>query len=302
VAQQQARMNKQLKIGWFEKNTKWLLLAPTIFLLLALTVYPLIYALIAMLHKTNIRTGERTFIGFQHFIEMGTDPFFWNALKNTVIYTGAAVSVEFVLGLALAIFLSTKLAGRNIFRSLFLTPMMLPPIVAAVIFKIIYIPDFGIINWFLGLIGIEGIVWEASANTALLSIIIVDIWEWTPFMFLILLAGLQAIPLDPYEAAEVDGATKFQIFRDITFPLLKPAVLIALLLRIMDTLRIFDQIFIMTGGGPANATETMSLYIYRHGFRFSNIGYATAMSFVMLILTILISNFFISRLKTEEVF
>jgi multiple sugar transport system permease protein len=180
--------------------------------------------------------------------------------------------------------------------------MMLPPIVAAVIFKIIYIPDFGIINWFLSLIGIEGIIWEASANTALLSLILVDIWEWTPFMFLILLAGLQAIPLDPYEAAEVDGATKFQIFRDITFPLLRPAVLIALLLRIMDTLRIFDQIFIMTGGGPANATETMSLYIYRHGFRFSNIGYATAMSFIMLILTLLISNYFISRLKTEEVF
>ena len=295
-------MNKQLKIGWFEKNTKWLLLVPTILLLLALTVYPLIYSFIAMLHKINIRTGERTFIGFQNFIEMGTDPFFWNALKNTAIYTSTAVAVEFVLGLSLAMFLSTKLAGRNMFRSLFLTPMMLPPIVAAVIFKIIYIPDFGIINWFLGLVGIEGIIWEASVNTALLSIILVDIWEWTPFMFLILLAGLQAIPLDPYEAAEVDGATKFQIFRDITFPLLKPAILIALLLRIMDTLRIFDQIFIMTGGGPANATETMSLYIYRHAFRFSNIGYATAMSFVMLILTILISNFFISRLKTEEVF
>jgi multiple sugar transport system permease protein len=211
VAQQQARMTKQLKIGWFEKNTKWLLLVPTIFLLLALTVYPLIYSFIAMLHKINIRTGERTFIGFQNFIEMGTDPFFWNALKNTAIYTGTAVTVEFVLGLSLAMFLSTKLAGRNIFRSLFLTPMMLPPIVAAVIFKIIYIPDFGIINWFLGLIGIEGIIWEASVNTALLSIIIVDIWEWTPFMFLILLAGLQAIPLDPYEAAEVDGATKFQL-------------------------------------------------------------------------------------------
>jgi multiple sugar transport system permease protein len=269
-------MNKQLKIGWFEKNTKWLLLVPTVFLLLALTVYPLIYAFIAMLHKINIRTGERTFIGFQNFIEMSTDPFFWNALKNTAIYTSTAVAV--------------------------LTPMMLPPIVAAVIFKIIYIPDFGIINWFLSLIGIEGIVWEASANTALISLILVDIWEWTPFMFLILLAGLQAIPLDPYEAAEVDGATKFQIFRDITFPLLRPAVLIALLLRIMDTLRIFDQIFIMTGGGPANATETMSLYIYRHGFRFSNIGYATAMSFIMLILTLLISNYFISRLKTEEVF
>ncbi len=233
---------------------------------------------------------------------MAKDPFFWNALKNTAIYTCSAVSVEFVIGLSLAMFLTTKITGRNVFRSLILAPMMLPPIVVALIFKIIYIPDFGIINWFLALFGIKGIIWEASADTALISLILVDVWEWTPFMFLILLAGLQAIPLDPYEAAEVDGATRFQIFRDITFPMLRPAVLIALLLRIMDTLRIFDQIFIMTGGGPANATETMSIYIYRHGFRFTNIGYATAMSFIMLIITIVISNLFIKRLKTEEVF
>lgn len=295
-------MDKQFKIGWFEKNTKWLLLLPTIVFLLALTVYPLIYSVIAMLHTINIRTGERTFVGLGNFIAMVKDPFFWNALKNTAIYTGSAVSVEFLIGLFLAVFLSSKIAGRNIFRSLLLAPMMLPPIVAAVIFKIIYIPDFGIVNWFLALFGITGIIWEASVKTALFSLILVDVWEWTPFMFLILLAGLQAIPLDPYEAAEVDGATGLQIFRDITFPLLRPAVLIALLLRVMDTLRIFDQIFIMTGGGPANATETMSIYIYRHGFRFTNIGYATAMSFVMLVLTILISNFFIKRLKTEEVF
>jgi multiple sugar transport system permease protein len=119
---------------------------------------------------------------------------------------------------------------------------------------------------------------------------------------LILLAGLQSLPLDPYEAAVVDGASGFQIFRYITFPLLKPIIVIALLLRIMDTLRIFDQIFIMTGGGPANATETLSLYIYRHGFRFYNIGYATAMSFLLLIFTVIISNFFIRFLKTEKVF
>ena len=295
-------MKEQLKIGWFEKNTKWLLLLPTIFILLALTIYPLIYSVIAMLHTVNIRTGERTFVGPGNFIQMAKDPFFWNALKNTAIYTFSAVSVEFVIGLSLALFLSTRIIGRNVFRSLILAPMMLPPIVVAVIFKIIYIPDFGIINWFLALFGIKGIIWEASADTALISLILVDVWEWTPFMFLILLAGLQAIPLDPYEAAEVDGATRFQIFRDITFPMLRPAVLIALLLRIMDTLRIFDQIFIMTGGGPANATETMSIYIYRHGFRFTNIGYATAMSFIMLIITIVISNLFIKRLKTEEVF
>jgi multiple sugar transport system permease protein len=290
------------KVSWVEKNIQWLLLAPTILLLLALTVYPLIYAIIAMLHTINVRTGERAFVGLQNFIEMAKDPFFWKALKNTAIYTGSAVAVEFVLGLSLALLLSSKIKGRGIFRSLMLSPMMLPPIVAAIIFKVIYIPDFGVINWFLGLVGIEGIVWEASVDTALFSVILVDIWEWTPFMFLILLAGLQALPLDPYESAKVDGASEIQIFFYITFPLLKPAVLIALLLRIMDTLRIFDQVFIMTRGGPANATVTMSLYIYQHGFRFSNIGYATAMSFIMLILTVLISNFFIASLKTEEVF
>ena len=287
---------------WSEKNLKYLLIIPTVFLLIVLTVYPLIYAVIASFHVINIRTGENVFVGFKNFIEIFKDQYFWNAFKNTIIFTGVGVTIEFTLGLILALFLSSKIVGRNIFRSLLLSPMMLPPIVVAVIFKIIYIPEFGIINWLLGLFGIRGILWEASVHTALPSLILVDIWEWTPFMFLILLAGLQSLPLDPYEAAVVDGASGSQIFRYITFPLLKPVIVIALLLRTMDTLRIFDQIFIMTGGGPANATETLSLYIYRHGFRFYNIGYATAMSFLLLIFTVIISNFFIKFLKTEKVF
>ena len=287
---------------WSEKNLKYLLIVPTVFLLLVLTVYPLIYAVIASFHVINIRTGENVFVGFKNFIEIFKDQYFWNAFKNTIIFTGVGVTIEFTLGLILALFLSSKIVGRNIFRSLLLSPMMLPPIVVAVIFKIIYIPEFGIINWLLGLFGIRGILWEASVHTALPSLILVDIWEWTPFMFLILLAGLQSLPLEPYEAAVVDGASGSQIFRYITFPLLKPVIVIALLLRTMDTLRIFDQIFIMTGGGPANTTETLSLYIYRHGFRFYNIGYATAMSFLLLIFTVIISNFFIKFLKTEKVF
>ncbi|MCJ7814170.1 MAG: sugar ABC transporter permease [Candidatus Atribacteria bacterium] len=287
---------------WSEKNLKYLLIIPTVFLLIVLTVYPLIYAVIASFHVINIRTGENVFVGFKNFIEIFKDQYFWNAFKNTIIFTGVGVTIEFTLGLILALFLSSKIVGRNIFRSLLLSPMMLPPIVVAVIFKIIYIPEFGIINWLLGLFGIRGILWEASVHTALPSLILVDIWEWTPFMFLILLAGLQSLPLDPYEAAVVDGASGSQIFRYITFPLLKPVIVIALLLRTMDTLRIFDQIFIMTGGGPANTTETLSLYIYRHGFRFYNIGYATAMSFLLLIFTVIISNIFIKFLKTEKVF
>lgn len=291
------------RIGrWADRNLKYLLLAPTIFLLLVLTIYPLFFAVIASFESFDIRTATYSFGGFSNFVDMFTDRFFWNAMKNTGIYTGAAVAIEFGLGLALALVLNQSFAGRNVFRSLMLAPMMLPPIVVAVIFKIVYMQDFGIANWLLGLIGIHHMLWEAGSGTALFSLIIVDIWEWTPFMFLILLAGLQALPSDPYEAAIVDGAGPFQVFRHITFPLLTPSILIALLLRLMDTLRIFDLIFVMTGGGPANATETMSLYVYQTAFRFSNIGSATAMSFVLLIVTVAIGNFFVSRLRTEEVF
>jgi len=285
-----------------DHNLRYILLAPTIILLLILTVYPLIFAVAASLQTVNIRNGAVTFAGLSNFTYIFTDDLFWNAAKNTAIYTVSAVVLEFVLGMALALILSEQFAARNVFRTIFLAPMMLPPIVVAITFKILYMQQYGIANWLLGLVGIKGMLWESGPHTALFSLILVDVWEWTPFMFLILLAGLQAIPTEPYEAAKVDGASWFQAFRHVTFPLLTPAVLIAVILRLMDTLRIFDQVFVMTGGGPANTTETLSLYIYQTGFRFFNVGYATAMSFVVMILTTLISNFFISRLRAEEVF
>ena len=285
-----------------DSRLKYLLLAPAIILLLVLTVYPLVFAVAASLQTVNVRTGAQRFVGLANFARIASDPLFWNAARNTAIYTGIAVTVELVLGLAMALILTEKFRSRNLFRTIFLTPMMLPPIVAAIIFKIIYMQQYGVANWFLGLLGIKGMLWEAGPRTALFSLVLVDIWEWTPFMFLILLAGLQAIPTDPYEAAKVDGATWFQELRHVTFPLLTPAVLIAVLLRLMDTLRIFDQVFVMTGGGPANSTETLSLYVYQTGFRFFDVGYATAMSFILLVATTVISNIFISRLRAEEVF
>jgi multiple sugar transport system permease protein len=144
------------------------------------------------------------------------------------------------------------------------------------------------------------LIWLASPKLAFLSIVIVDVWQWTPFVFLILLAGLQAIPNEPYEAALIDGSSAWQTFKNITLPLLKPAILIVLLLRTMDLLRVFDSIFILTEGGPGNATETISLYIYRTAFRFGDFGYATAMSFVLLILTNFISATYIRFLQKQE--
>jgi multiple sugar transport system permease protein len=164
-------------------------------------------------------------------------------------------------------------------------------------------PNFGAINGTLKGVGLntEALTWTASPTLAFASVIMVDIWQWTPFMFLILLAGLQAIPEEPYEAALIDGSSAWQTFRHITLPLLKPAILIALLLRTMDLLRVFDQIFILTEGGPGSATETVSLYIYRTAFRFSDFGYAAAMSFVLLILTNVISLLYIRLLQRQEV-
>src|SRR5437762_6568078 len=180
--------------------------------------------------------------------------------------------------------------------------MMLPPVVVGVVWRLMLNPDFGAVNGTLKSVGLntESLTWTASPILALGSVIAVDIWQWTPFMFLILLAGLQAIPQEPYEAALIDGSNHLQTFRHVTLPLLKPAILIALLLRTMDLLRVFDHIFILTEGGPGFATETVSLYIYRTAFRFSNFGYAAAMSFVLLVLTNLISVAYIRMLRAQD--
>jgi multiple sugar transport system permease protein len=183
-----------------------------------------------------------------------------------------------------------------------LVPMMLPAVVVGVVWRLLLNPNYGPINSGLRSLGINSdlLTWTASPKLAMLSVIVVDCWQWTPFMFLVLLAGLQAIPLEPYEAALIDGSNRWQTFRHITLPLLRPAILIALLLRTMDLLRVFDQIFILTEGGPGFATETLSLYIYRTAFRFFDFGYAAALSFVLLAITNVISMVYIRLLQSRE--
>jgi multiple sugar transport system permease protein len=174
--------------------------------------------------------------------------------------------------------------------------------VVAVIWRLIYNPQFGVLNGTLRAMGFnpDALTWTSGESSAMASVILVDIWEWTPFLFLLLSAGLQAIPQEPLEAARMDGASSWQIFRDILLPLLKPVILLAILLRAMDLMRIFDQIFILTQGGPGFATETISLYIYRTAFRFFNFGYAAAMSFLGLALTIVFARWLMRLMKVER--
>src|SRR5262249_2449822 len=274
----------------------YLLLAPTIALLLALTIYPLIYSI-----KISLQ-GESGNWTLENFARLASDQFFISALAHTFIYAVIALTLEFLIGLGLALLLNTQMRARSAFRSLLLVPMMLPPVVVGIVWRLMLNSDFGAVNGTLKSAGIDTgvLTWTGSPKLAMASVIIADVWQWTPFMFLILLAGLQAIPQEPYEAALIDGSSAWQTFRHVTLPLLKPAILIALLLRTMDLFRVFDQIFILTEGGPGFATETVSLYIYRTAFRFSNFGYAAAMSFVLLAITNVISVGYIRLLRTEE--
>lgn len=282
-----------------ERALPYLLVAPTVAVLAALSVYPLVYAVRVSLQTG---TGARARWSLENFSRLASDQFFLDALGHTLVYAASALTIEFLLGLGLAVLLNREMRGRGLFRAALLVPMMLPPVVAGVVWRLMLNPNFGAVNGTLRGLGFDAdaLTWTASPKLALLSVVAVDVWQWTPFIFLVLLAGLQAIPQEPYEAAVVDGATPWQTFRHVTLPLLKPAILIALLLRTMDLLRVFDQIFILTEGGPGFATETVSLYIYRTAFRFGDFGYAAAMSFVLLLVTNAVSLLYIRLLQRQE--
>jgi multiple sugar transport system permease protein len=256
--------------------------APALTVLGALSIYPLLYLIWVSLtdaHGFSIANYTRLF----------EDRFFRVAAAQTLLYAACALTLEFFLGFALALLIDSLSRGRAFIRAGLLMPMLLPPVVAAVIWRLIYNPEFGVLNGMLRQFGVNtaNLTWTSGRTSAMLSVIVVDVWQWTPFMFLLLTAGLQAIPGEPIEAARVDGAGYWRRFFDVILPLMKPTILLALLLRAMDLFRIFDQIFILTQGGPGSATETVSLFIYRTAFRFSNFGYAAAMSFAALMVTVL---------------
>lgn len=277
----------------------YLLVAPALAVLLALSIYPLLYSIAISLQQ---ETSSGVVWTLAHFKRLATDNFFRTAMVHTFVYAVAALTCEFVLGLGLALLLNQRMRGRRVFRASLLVPMMLPTVVVGIVWRLLLNPNFGAINGTLKQLGVntESLTWTASPRLAFLAVVAVDVWQWTPFVFLVLLAGLQAIPQEPYEAALIDGSSRWQTFRHVTLPLLKPAILIVLLLRTMDLLRVFDQIFILTEGGPGFATEMISLYIYRTAFRFSDFGYAAAMSFVLLALTNVISVVYIGLLQRDE--
>ncbi len=208
-------------------------------------------------------------------------------------YLVATVTSQLVLGLAVALLLNRDLRAKGIIRTIVVLPMMATPVAVGLIWRFMYNTDLGMVNYFLSLIGMKKFDWLGNIKTGFWAVVITDVWQWTPLIVLILLAALQALPHDLYEAASIEGANKLQTFRYITLPLIRPAILVALLIRIMESFKTFDIIFVLTGGGPGATTQVLSLYTYKVGFRQFEMGQASALSFFMLIIVLLIANIFL---------
>ena len=286
---------------WVENNLRWIVLAPTVIVLVVLIVTPTIYLFSVAFQDFNpADTSKNEWVGFANFSAVFANEFFWNAAKNTLIYIVLAVTIEFVLGVSLALLVDRYIRRLNFIKTILILPMMLPPVAVAITFRILYEPQFGPLNIILFYLGLDPVMWTAEVDIAKLSIILVDVWEYTPFVFLMTLAGLAAQPREPLEAAELDGANAWQKFRDITWPFLRPLAAIIILFRVIDVSRLFDQVLVLTRGGPANATDTLTYLIYRTALRQSEVGPAAAMSILMLIATAAFGIWFIRRMQVEE--
>ena len=268
--------------------------APAVAVLAAMSIYPLIFLVLSGFHSTS---GQWT---LHNFTRMASDRMLGEALFHTALFVGVALALELTWGLLLAVIVDSVRRGRGFLRTAIMVPMLLPPVVAAVVWRLIYNPQFGLLNGTIRALGgnPSGLTWTSGEGGALWSVIAVDVWEWTPFVFLLISAALQSLPLEALEAARVDGASKWRIFVDIELPLLKPVLILAAMLRGMDLIRVFDQVFILTQGGPGFATETISLYIYRTAFRFFDFGYAAAMSLLLLVIATVLARGLARQLRS----
>jgi len=279
-----------------ERSIYWFLL-PSILLLLIFTFYPTIYEIATSFFKIDYIKNITKFVGTSNYVQGISDPLFIVAVKNTFYFVILAVFFETLLGLILALFFnSLESRYAKFLRSIILIPMLLPPITVALTWKMMYDYNYGVINFLIELFGGKAIEWLNSPKLALLSIILTDIWQWTPFAFLVIFAYLHSLPQDIYESADVDGANYFQKLKYITLPLLKPTIFLTALLRTIDTFRVFDKVYVMTGGGPGNSTETISFYIYRNAFRYFQIGYSSSVAIIMVVIVLLFSTPYIRNL------
>jgi multiple sugar transport system permease protein len=284
--------------------TGWGLLAPALIVLLVMSVVPTVYLVMFAFQHVDLLGPGTKFIGLQNFVRVLSDPEIWSDAGATALYVALAVSIQIVLGLALALMLNRKLPETELLTALFILPLGVAPVVSALIFRELLNPVYGWVDFYFqswGLMG-DAVDWLANPLTAWISIIALDVWQWTPFVALILLAGLQGVPQEPREAAVVDGAGPFGLFWHITLPLIRPFIAIALVLRAIEAFKTFAGVFVLTGGGPGTSTTLLTLDMYRIALQDFDVGAAAALGLCFLFaLSFVMSRLLAVLAKTTDI-
>ncbi len=263
-----------------ERRWAVVFLMPSLIGFLAFTLLPVAASLVLSFVKWNL-VGLPEFIGLDNYAKAMRDPMFWRVLRNTVVYTLGTVPTSMALSLALALALNQKIRGVTLFRGLFYLPVVAPMVAVAMVWRWLYNADFGVINYLLSLVGLPAIPWLTSTHWALPAVILMSIWKGLGYGMVIYLAGLQGIPQHLYDAAAVDGANAWQRFRHVTVPMLSTTTFFVMVTSVISSFQVFGQIYIMTRGGPANASSTLVYYIYQNGFESFRMGYASALSWLL---------------------
>ena len=273
---------------------------PAVIVLLLLTIYPFIYLIYVSLHIWPISPNlPKIFLGFGKFTYIFSNPTFIESMQVTISLTVVGVSLQISLGTLLAILLSTKTKFINYFTLPFMIPVFIAPVVVGLIWKFMFNYDLGILNYLLNVIGLESINWLGTTTTAFWSVVLIDTWQWTPFTTLIIRAGLDSVDPTPQEAAYVDGATRFQIFRYVTFPTIAPIFTVALLFRTLDAFKAFDIIYVVTRGGPGGSTYVLGYNIWKTAFYQNQLGLSAAMSVIMIIIATIFALILVKIMKVQ---
>jgi multiple sugar transport system permease protein len=288
-------------MAWLDRNIKTVFLLPSVVFIVFMLVFPLLYNLFLSFTVWSMSNVEPPrFVGMRNYLELAADSRFVNSVLRTLAFCFGTLVFEVLVGVALAVYLNRDFAGKSLIKTALLLPMVMTPVAVGMIWLLIFEPTIGLANYFLKLLSLPKQTWLGSQHTAMLSLMIVDVWEWTPVITLITLAGLSALSTEPFESAKVDGASPWQILWRITLPMISPTIMIAAMLRMIDVLKTFDLIYSTTQGGPGFATENINIFGYLQAFQYFQFG-ASAAVLVQFFVLILAATFGMLALKNRFV-
>jgi len=263
----------------------WPFVLPALVVVLAIIIFPWLFTIWMSLNEWKVGSPI-TFVGFSNYLRMPTDPRFIEAVGHTLLYTVLSVLLPLIFGTFAAVVFHARFPFRGVLRAIFIMPMMATPVAIALVWTMMFHPQLGVLNYLLSLVGLPPQLWVFHPATVIPSLVLVETWQWTPLVMLIVLGGIAAIPTEPYESAQIDGAGMWQMFRFITLPLIMPFIFIAAMIRSIDAIKSFDIIFAITQGGPGSASETINLYLYSVAFVYYDLGYGSAIAVIFFALIV----------------